>query len=758
MNPGVGANDGVEGLDVEWQARVAGHRSSRFGYQQGASGHVPRAKITVPEPIEPSSRNVSEVHCGGSDPADSADLGEDCAHARCVFDGSCLAVIRESGGDQAVSEIALGDVQLLAVQEGSTTGSGREHLAGKDFLDDSHERRVALIEGDGHGHRRHPVQEVDRAIERVHDPLAAGDKDTPGFFGHDVVVGSMLGQQPENGAFGGFVGGGYGVYVAARFGIFELSSGNGADIGNGGGCCSGRRDGELKVGHRISLGAPRELQHGIQSSEMKSLALALVAAFAAWASFPPMELGFLVIVVVPLLLLSVISAPTSRLALASGLLFGVTFMSLLMSWLAALGIEAMIGLMMSQALWYPLWARVVWKFRDCTSATLVTIAVGGWTAMEFGRARLPAGGLNWGALGYPLGEWAAYRSLSQFVGATGLEVLLVLVGVSLLMAILRRDMRWVGVALGVVVLAVGVGGFSNNAPDGEEVRVAIVQGNSPCPRTHCPNERQLIFESHLRLTSEIEAGRVDLVLWAESASTFPAIESDAQAQLVAAEARRIGATLVVGGDRGGTPTTFINSNVIFSPEGRIVGEYLKNHPVPFGEYVPLRPIFGLIPVTDQVPRDMVRGDGPVVVDTPFGKIGSVISFEGAFARYGRSSVEAGAGLLLVASNESSYGDSPAAAQFIGMTRMRAAENGVDVVHGAVTGSSVIITNGGELGPESALFEEAVVTGEVNMRTGPSTLYTRWGDWVAVVAIVAGAYVFMVETMEGLTPSRRSTEV
>lgn len=216
---------------------------------------------------------------------------------------------------------------------------------------------------------------------------------------------------------------------------------------------------------------------------MKSLALALVAALAAWASFPPTELGFVVVAVVPLLLLSVLSAPTPRTAIAAGLLFGVTFMSLLMSWLSALGIEAMIGLMLSQALWYPLWARVVWKFRDSTSATLVTIAVGGWTAMEFGRARLPAGGLNWGALGYPLGEWAAYRSLSQFVGATGLEVLLVLVGVSLVMAALRRDMRLVVVAVGVVVAAVGVGGFSNNAPAGEVVRVAIVQGNSPCPST-----------------------------------------------------------------------------------------------------------------------------------------------------------------------------------------------------------------------------------------------------------------------------------
>jgi apolipoprotein N-acyltransferase len=73
-----------------------------------------------------------------------------------------------------------------------------------------------------------------------------------------------------------------------------------------------------------------------------------------------------------------------------------------------------------------------------------------------------------------------------------------------------------------------------------------------------------------------------------------------------------------------------------------------------------------------------------------------------------------------------------------MSRMRAAENGVDVIHGAVTGSSVLITQGGVLGEPTGLFEKAILTGTVRIRTAGPTLFARWGDWLAVAAMILGA--------------------
>src|SRR5690606_5235943 len=84
------------------------------------------------------------------------------------------------------------------------------------------------------------------------------------------------------------------------------------------------------------------------------------------------------------------------------------------------------------------------------------------------------------------------------------------------------------------------------------------------------------------------------------------------------QARRIGAPMLVGGDRTVDDTHWVNANVYFDANGVIVGEYRKQHGVPFGEYVPWRPVFGWIPALDRVPRDMIPGDGPVVFEGGLG--------------------------------------------------------------------------------------------------------------------------------------------
>lgn len=442
-----------------------------------------------------------------------------------------------------------------------------------------------------------------------------------------------------------------------------------------------------------------------------------------------------------LLFLALRHAKTLVWAVASGLAFGIVFMAVLMGFLVNLGWEAPVGLVVSQAPFYAAMGGAVWIMRANRDWKWVMFATGLWTAMEFTRARVPFGGLEWGAVGYPAGELAALRGAAQWIGTSGWGVLFIAVAAAL--AVVRHDRRPLFAVGGLAVLVAAAGSFAMRGPTGEALQVAIVQGNSPCPIDHCAGERAEIFQRHLDLTAQLQPGSVDLVLWPESATTFPVGGDSADRELVLAEAARLGAVIVVGGDRpSGSASTFINSNVTISADGRVIGEYRKQHPVPFGEYVPVRSLFGRLGVTDRVPRDMVRGDGPEVVTVDGYRLGGVISFEGAFARYPRSAVAAGAQLLVVASNEASYGLSSASAQFIGMTRMRAAETGVDVLHGAVTGASTLITSGGDVGPRTDLYSEGIVRGEARARNSAPTLFVRWGDWLAVAAMTAGAIVAM----------------
>ena len=192
----------------------------------------------------------------------------------------------------------------------------------------------------------------------------------------------------------------------------------------------------------------------------------------------------------------------------------------------------------------------------------------------------------------------------------------------------------------------------------------------------------------------------------------------------------------MSGTRSVSTEEFANVNVVYAPNGRKVGEYAKRHPVPFGEFVPLRGVLDFIPQLDRVPRDMVRGEGPVVFRTTDGLIGSLISFEGGFPRLVRSEVRAGAQVLVVTTNESTYLDSEASDQFIDITRVNAAAVGQDLVHAAITGKSAFITAAGDIEATSDLLTAEVLYGQVSYRVAGMTVFARLGDWVLLVAIAA----------------------
>jgi apolipoprotein N-acyltransferase len=365
--------------------------------------------------------------------------------------------------------------------------------------------------------------------------------------------------------------------------------------------------------------------------------------------------------------------------------------------------------------------------------------------LEAARVRFPVGGFEWGLVGYSVAPYSWARGAAQWIGTSGWGVVLVAFAAGVAVAFEKRELRMeLIVPAAVCVLLTAAGAAWPAVPEGPPIRVAIVQGSTPCPLSHCFNERRATFEMHLALTRTIPEGSVDLVVWPEGSTggfdADPVLNADV-GEAIGQEAARIGAYLLAGGDRPISDQQWINANVVFGPDGAILGEYRKRHPVPFGEYIPARPLFEWIPALDQVPRDMIKGKGPVVFDLAIGQVGSVISFEGAFGRYGRDEARTGAQILVVATNEGSYEFTPVSDQFIGMTRMRSAELGLAVAHSAVTGKSTFIV-GGRIGEVADFLEEKVITAELRLSDGAPTLYTRWGEWVQAVAAAGLALVFL----------------
>jgi apolipoprotein N-acyltransferase len=476
------------------------------------------------------------------------------------------------------------------------------------------------------------------------------------------------------------------------------------------------------------------------------IAVALVGGALSAIAFPRFGHGYLIVVGVGLVLWSVRNAPSRAIGFFSGGAYGISFFTILMWWSTELGLIALIPLVLFMAGWLGLFGWFVSGYAKASPGSWLLIAVGTWAAMELLRYHVPFSGLEWGGAGYALSAYAWIRLGAPLIGTSGWTVLVVAVAGVLVLAVTERQMRWWSWSIlavpALVIAFVVFPTFFTSRNFGAGTQVAIVQGSTPCPFEKCPpNERLGTFQQHLELTRTIPAGAVDLVVWAEgstgSVNADPVLNEEI-GEAIGDEARRIGAWFLVGADRPISESEWVNANVVFNDQGEIVGEYRKQQGVPFGEYIPFRPLFDWIPDLAQVPRDMVPGEGPVVFDFPDFTLGSVISFEGSFARYSRQHVEEGAHVIVVATNEGSYGFTAVSDQLIGMTRMRAAELGVPVIHAAVTGKSVFIDADGKFTSDTTgLGTSEILYGVVH--PGGPTLYARWGDWVMYLTVIGGLF-------------------
>jgi apolipoprotein N-acyltransferase len=320
-------------------------------------------------------------------------------------------------------------------------------------------------------------------------------------------------------------------------------------------------------------------------------------------------------------------------------------------------------------------------------------------------------------------------------------------------AVHRRRSRWLarpGVVAGAtaVLLVVVIGVIGALAPDGgtavRRISVAAVQGGGRRGFSEREVSSATVYNAQLAATSVMEQrdGRTpQLVLWPEDVISLdgPLAGSPAAATM-AGLARRLRATVVAGVTETVSPTAFRNLVVAWGPSGRVVGTFEKVHRVPFGEYVPYRSFFAHFANLSAVPLDAVPGDGTGRLRTPAGPLGVMVSYEVFYAERGRSSVQAGAELLVVPTNTSSYATSQVPAQEVAADRVQAVEEGRDLVQAAPTGFSTVVDDRGDVVERTDLGRRQVLLATVGLRTG-RTVYERTGDLPVLVlaglALLAG---------------------
>jgi len=504
----------------------------------------------------------------------------------------------------------------------------------------------------------------------------------------------------------------------------------------------------------------------------KRLILAVISGLLTAAAHPPVGAWPLAwVALIPLLF--ALEGARGRDAFVIGLVSGFTFFVADVYWVVnsmyyygGVSLWISVPVMCAMAALLACYIGFFGLFASATSglpvlARLVAVAAA-WTSLEFLRGHVFTG-FPWSLLAYTQMDRLALIQVADITGVWGISFLIVMVNFAAFLVIgafVLKGRRGLGtvpitgvlvtaaLVVGVVVYGmVRINQVDSGAAGWRKVRVAAVQGSIDQSKKWDAAFRSQTVDIYRELTRHASEDGARLIVWPETAVPFFLGRDKAETAAVTGAAKAAGRYVLTGSpaytyNPQTRQTQLYNSAWLIDPSGEMVGRYDKTHLVPFGEYVPLRGFLPFITKLTAGIGDFSEGAGPLPIRFESSAIGVLICYEAIFPEIAAAQVRNGAEILVNITNDAWFGASSAPYQHLGMTVMRAVENRSWLVRSANTGFSAVVDPAGRIVKQTALFEKAVITADVGMRSGPTAFYTRFTDLFAYgcMALFA-AFVF-----------------
>jgi apolipoprotein N-acyltransferase len=496
--------------------------------------------------------------------------------------------------------------------------------------------------------------------------------------------------------------------------------------------------------------------------------VAVVAGVALGLTWQPYGLWPLLVVAIPAFTLAV-RGQRPRRAFGLGYLFGLGMLIGAVSWLHVLGVWVAALLILFEALYFGLLGIVLSLVGRLRWWPLAAAAA--WVLVEFTYSRFPFGGFGWSRIAYAAVD-TPLAGLLPLVGVAGLSFAVALVAHLVGWAAWTwwsdrrsgarrvRPLLTAGAAV-VAVLAVAVAGRLYQVEPAQTaagtVRVGIVQGNIPGRGIEAMGRARSVTNNHLsetvHLMTRVRLGEVpapDFLLWPENSTDIDPTVDPVTRLTVDAAAKVADRPILVGAVMRGPgvderQTTALWWQPGLGPQAR----YDKQNLVPFGEWIPFRDqLKPLVPILDQVGAQSVPGTRPGVLDVDVNgrpvRVGDVICFELAYDDTVYGTVAGGAQVLMVQSNNATYGGTGQIEQQFAITRARAMEARREVAVATTNSVSGFIDRDGRVVHRTAEFTADSMVVEMPLRSAltPALRVAPWLERglaaLALLAAVLGA--------------------
>ena len=489
--------------------------------------------------------------------------------------------------------------------------------------------------------------------------------------------------------------------------------------------------------------------------------LGVLAGVSVAAGFAPYELD--VALIAGLMALTVcLEGISVKAGALLGAVFGAAFTLVLTPWLRAVGTDAWLLICLLEAAFYAAYGAGHVVIRRWPAWPLA--AACWWVAVEAARTRIPFGGFPWGRLAFsvPDGPLAAWPRWIGVPVTSGLVFLVgALAGAVVLAAVRRRSAGTAAAPLAVplaggVLLVVlspllptGLALTSADRAGSTAVTVALVQGNVPGTGAEGRSEQRAVVNNHVEATrayaDDVVAGRADradLVIWPENGSDIDPFTQPEVGRAISSAVASVGVPTLIGAILDGPEEgQGQNTGIVWTPEDGPGERYVKQHLVPFGEYIPFRSqLAPYITRLDQIPRDMVPGDEPGVLRLGPVLVGDMICFDVAYddvvRAAGAAVSDGGSQLLVVQTNNATYLGTGQPAQQWEISQVAAIETGRDLAVASINGISGVASAEGETVQQGRSGVAQVLTEEVRLASGV-TWGVRAGGWLELVVALAG---------------------
>ncbi len=501
---------------------------------------------------------------------------------------------------------------------------------------------------------------------------------------------------------------------------------------------------------------------------------AVFTGFFLTLSFPRVQFYLLAWVAIVPLMVS-IKQMNCKQAFYAGLTAGMAFFLSLIYWIVptldiygGLPFFLAVPILLLFALYLGLYSGIfalVFNLLNIDSVLMPFKAAAVWVGIEYLRSFLFTG-FPWGSLGYSQYMNIHIIQIADITGVYGVSFLIVMTNTvfSMIWISTVRSEQYTErpgikkiilsfVCVLIIGMAVSIYGIKRldtifqKEKKSDKVIVSVIQGNINQSVKWDRSFQKSTVKKYCALSKKASQYRPDLIVWPETALPFYYPVNKRLSAMVNACIRQSATDFLIGSpafEYDKNKLKFFNRAYMVNQYAVITGKYDKVHLVPFGEYVPFGKYFSFLGKLTAQAGDFSAGEKKFIpLEFKNKRAGVLICFEIIFPSIARKFVNNGASILVNITNDAWFGRTSAPFQHFSMSVFRAVENRRSVARAANTGISGFIAPTGKILIKGGLYKKMFLTEKLSCLKIKS-VYTRFGDFFALICLVAIPVILMVK--------------